>query len=413
MTTLKLFLVGLLCLAYSFPLNAADWPQWRGPHQDGISKEESLLKKWPEGGPKKLWTTDKAGMGYSSYSIVDGTIYTMGSIEDESYIMAFNDSDGTPKWKTKVGVKLENGWGGGPRGTPTVDGDKVYALAGKGMLICVKAKDGSEVWSVDLVKDFGGSVPNWGYSESVLVDGNKVICTPGGKQGAMIALDKLKGTLIWRAVDFKQPAQYSSIIATKLNGKHQYIQLTQKELVGVDSESGDVLWQTAWEGKVAVIPTPIIQNNEVYIASGYGIGCKKIAIDNNFGVKEVFRNKNMVNHHGGVIKVGDYLYGYGDGRGFVCQDFATGEVVWNEKTDAKKGAVAYADGMIYLQEEKTGTIKLIEATPKGWNLVSYFTLNPQTENRSPKGKIWTHPVICNGKLYLRDQEYISCYSISN
>ncbi len=393
---------------------ADDWLNWRGPDRAGISYETGLLKSWPEGGPKKLWTASNSGMGYSGFSVRGEMLYTMGSEGQTEYLICFNSKTGEKLWATPAGSTLKNGWGDGPRCTPTIDGEMVYGLSGEGILIAVNAQSGDESWQVD-IKSFGGEIPQWGYTESPLVEGTKVVVTPGGDQGAMVALDKMTGETIWQSTDFKQPAQYSSIVAADINGKHVYVQLTAKELVGIDSQSGQVVWSSPWKGKTAVIPTPIVNGNDIYIASGYGVGCKMVHVDENNNVTDVYDNQNMKNHHGGVILVGDYLYGYSDGRGWLCQDFKTGEVVWYERNadySLNKGAVSCADGMLYLQEENTGTIVLIEASSEGWKEHGRFVMDPQSEQRSPKGKIWTHPVIANGKLYVRDQEFLNCYDIS-
>jgi outer membrane protein assembly factor BamB len=218
--------------------------------------------------------------------------------------------------------------------------------------------------------------------------------------------------LVWQSTDFTDPAQYSSIIAADWNDKRQYIQLTQESLVGIDSKNGSVLWRVDWNGRTAVIPTPIFKDGYVYITSGYGVGCMLVKLGKNNSAEEVYRNKNMKNHHGGVVLVGDNLYGYSDGVGWLCQDFKTGEEVWSEKGELGKGAVAYADGKLYCLHEDTGDLVLLDASDKGWNEISRFQLDPQTEQRASRGKIWTHPVICDGKLYLRDQEIIICYDIS-
>ena len=265
-------------------------------------------------------------------------------------------------------------------------------------------------WSVHLVQELGGKVPGWGYTESVLVDQGRVICTPGGKNGALAALDAKTGKVLWRSKEFTDAAQYSSPIVIEHQGKRQYVQLFMKNLVGIEAKSGKLLWKSEWPGKVAVIPTPIYADNHVYISSGYGVGCKLVELGG-FTPKDIYENKVMKNHHGGVIKKGDFLYGYSDGYGWVCQNFKSGELVWNEKKALGKGAIAYADGKFYCLGEGDGRVILIEATPRGWTPKGEFTISPQTKQRNPKGKVWTHPVISNGKMYLRDQELIFCYDI--
>ena len=404
----------LACLASlaSAGITRADsWPQFRGPDRSEISKETGLLKQWPEGGPKQLWLYKDAGLGYAGFSVVGPTLYTMGARGDVETLIAIDVKEGSQKWATPMGAMLTNPWGNGPRGTPTFDDNHLYALSGQGELVCANAADGAIVWKASM-EDFGGKRPGWGYTESPLVDGDKVMCTPGGSKGAIVALDKKTGKLVWQSKDFTEGAQYSSIIPADLNGKRQYIQLTMSRLVGLDAADGKVLWTSDWPGKTAVIPTPIVHDNYVYVTSGYKVGCKLVQISPDNKATDVYSSKLMENHHGGVVLVGDYLYGFSNNGGWTCQDFKTGKVVWSEKKKLGKGCLTYADGMLYLMGEADGDVVLIEASPDGWKEHGRFKLQNQTTQRSPKGHIWTHPVISDGKLYLRDQELISCYEVS-
>jgi outer membrane protein assembly factor BamB len=409
MNTKATFFV-VACLTTSATLWAGNWPQWRGADRTDISRETGLLKQWPEGGPKRLWLYKDAGLGFAGFSVVGQMLYTMGARNDTEMLIALDVKDGSEKWTAPIGPMLTNDWGYGPRGTPTVNGDFIYALSGKGELVCAKAADGSIVWKASM-KELGGGIPGWGYTESPLVDGDKVLCTPGGKQGAIAALDKHTGKVIWQSKDFTEGAQYSSIVPADINGKHQYIQLTMHKLVGVDAETGNVLWTSDWPGKTAVIPTPIVKDNFVYITSGYGAGCKLVQIGSDSKATDVYESKLMENHHGGVVLVGDYLYGYSNKSGWVCQEFKTGKEVWANKKGLGKGCLTCADGMLYLMGEADGQVVLIEASPEGWKEHGRFSLQAQTTLRRPKGKIWTHPVIADGKMYLRDQELISCYDV--
>jgi outer membrane protein assembly factor BamB len=397
------------------PASVNDWPTFRGADRTDVSKESGLLKQWPAEGPKKAWVFDKAGLGYSGYAIVAGTLYTTGANDNgEEELIAINAENGTEKWRTVVGGRLSNGWGDGPRATPTVDGDRVYAMGGKGELLCASVRDGKQVWKASMTSDFGGKVPGWGYTESVLVDGDNVICTPGSGAGTLVALNKLTGAKVWQSSDWTDGAQYSSAVAADINGTHQIVQHTMNSIAGVDAKDGKVLWKQAFpQGKTAVIPTPIVKGNSVYMVAGYNAGCMKLDIGPKNEVKVAYENTEMVNHHGGVILVGDYLYGYSDKGGWTCQDFQTGAVVWAEKGKLGKGAIHCADGMLYLLEENSGTVVLIEASPDGWKEHGRFKLDPQTTQRSPKGKIWTHPVVSNGRLYLRDQELLFSFDVKS
>lgn len=251
---------------------------------------------------------------------------------------------------------------------------------------------------------------NWGYTESPLVDGDLVIVTPGGSKGAIAGIDAKTGKVKWQTSDVTENAQYSSIIPIDHGGQRQYVQLLMKSIVSVSKE-GKVLWKTDFPGAVAVIPTPIFKDGQVYVTAGYKVGSKSVKIDGN-SVTEVYSNPDMQNHHGGVILIDGKLYGHSDKGGWTCQDFKTGEIVWQDK-GIGKGAVASADGMLYCQAENDGTIALVKVSDKGWDMVSSFKLEAQTSQRAKDGRIWTHPVISNGKLYLRDQELISCYDVKN
>lgn len=391
-------------------VEAGDWPQWRGPQRTDISEETGLLKEWPAEGPKKLWTFSDAGLGYSSFSIVGNKLFTLGARGNEEFLICINTDSGEEIWSLNVGDLLTNGWGDGPRSTPTVDGAQVFALSGQGNVVSADAETGKEQWRVRL-SDFGGRQPNWGYCESVLVDGEKVVCTPGGKQGALLALNRSTGEKIWQSTEFTEPAHYSSIVIAELNNVRQYIQLTPAKLAGINAADGSLIWQSDWQGRTAVIPTPIYHDGHVYITSGYGVGCKLVKINADNTTEDVYVNKVMKNHHGGTIRIGDHVYGYSDGPGWICQDFLTGEMVWNERSALGKGSVTYAEGHLYCLSEQSGEMALIKATPDGYQEVSRFTLEPQSDQRSQRGKIWSHPVISNGRLYLRDQELISCYDI--
>jgi outer membrane protein assembly factor BamB len=397
-----------LLFAAACLLRADDWPQWRGPNRDDISKETGLLKQWPEGGPKRVWLYENAGNGYSGPAIAKGKLFTLGTRDGSEVMLALDANTGKELWTAKLGGVLENGWGGGPRGTPAVDGDKVYALSGKGDLACVNAADGKVVWTTTM-SSLGGKTPDWGYTESVLVNGDHVVCTPGGKNGAIAALNKKTGEVLWQSKEFTDGAQYPSIVAAKVNGTETYVQLTMQSVVGISVKDGKVLWKEKFPGRVAVIPTPIVRDNLVYVTAGYGVGCKQIRVKPDNSVEVVYENKVIKNHHGGVILIGDYIYGHGD-PGWTCQDFKTGEQVWNDRKFGK-GAIGYADGMLYCLEEGSGTLALIEASSEGWKEHGRFKLDPQTKIRNPQGRIWTHPVISNGKLYLRDQDLIYCYDV--
>ena len=400
-----------MLLTASLALAEGNWPQWRGPDRTGVSDETGLLKSWPANGPRKAWTFNDAGLGYSSFSIVGNRLYTMGSRNNKEQLICVDMTNGKEVWSANVGDHFKNRWGDGPRTTPTVAGDYVYAMGGNGDLVCASTKDGKPVWSKSMTRDLGGKTPGWGYTESVRVDGDKVLGTQGWRVGAIAALNAKTGDVIWQSKQFTDGAQYSSIIVAEHGGKRQYIQLTMNSVVGVEADSGKLLWRSDWPGRTAVIPTPIYHDGHVFITSGYGVGCKLIKLSDDNKASDVYTSKTIVNHHGGVILVGDYLYGHSDTEGWVCMEFKTGKLMWNEKRGVGKGAIGYADGMLYCLGERSGDVALVKATPEGYDEVSRFKLDPQSKQRSNSGGIWPHPTITGGKLYLRDQEFISCYDV--
>jgi len=390
----------------AFLLPAADWPQWRGPNRDGISPDKGLLVEWPSEGPTLVWKGTGIGQGFSSISISGSHIFTMGDEGENSFIYALN-MEGKPLWSSKIG--RPGGDHPGTRCTPTVDGDLVYALGQFGDLVCVEAATGKERWRKNLNRDFGGRMMSgWGNSESPLVDGDKVLCTPGGSQGTVIALNKKTGAVVWQSKDFTDSAAYSSIIKAEIAGVPQYIQLTGASVAGVAPQDGHLLWRAIRRGSTAVVPNPICHDNQVYVTSGYGVGCNlfKVSKDSDhFNAEQVYENKTMVNHHGGVVLVGEYLYGHSDGKGWVCQNFKTGEMVWQDRK-LEKGSLVYADGHLYLRGERKGTVVLIEASPDGYKEHGRFEQPDRSSQNS-----WAHPVVIGGKLYLRDQDILLCYDV--
>jgi outer membrane protein assembly factor BamB len=335
----------------------------------------------------------------------------MGDKDDKAYAHAINLVDGKNLWSTEIGNAGAPGWGNfeGTRSTPTVDGDLVFVLGQYGELVCLRIDDGSKVWEKHLEKDFGGKRPEWGYSESVLVDGDKILCTPGGTNGAIIALDKKTGNLIWQTKDFTDGAHYSSLVCAEIGDVKQYVQLTAESVVGVDTK-GQMLWRADRKGKTAVIPTPIVSGNKVYVTSGYGIGSNLFEIEHTngkFNASQAYANKSIANQHGGAILVGDYVYGYCDReKGWVCQELATGDLKWTEKGSVGKGALTYADGYLYLRSEDNKKVALIKATPERYKETGLFT-----QPDSGKPKTWPHPVVVGKKLYLRDQDILLCYDV--
>jgi outer membrane protein assembly factor BamB len=389
----------------------AEWPQWRGPNRDDVSTEKNLLQEWPAGGPKRLWMFEDAGVGYSGPAIVGKRLYTMGARGGKELLLTLDVNTGKELDAVEIGDILENNWGDGPRGTPTVDGKFIYALGAQGNLVCVEAATGDLQWRKTM-QEFGGSTPTWGFTESPLVYEGMVVVTPGGEQGAIVALDKTTGKLLWQSKDIVTAAHYSSLVVRDGKNGPQLVQLLADQVVGLEPKTGKLLWSSPWPGRVAVIPTPIVKDDMVYVTSGYGVGCKLLKISDDGGAEVAYENKVMKNHHGGVILLDNHLYGHSDDVGWVCQELESGDRVWREREALKKGAIAYADGRLYCLSEDDGEVVLIEPSTAGWKEHGRFTLDPQTDRRKPAGKIWTHPVITDGKLYLRDQNLIYCYDVS-
>jgi outer membrane protein assembly factor BamB len=391
------------------PLLSADWPQWRGAGRVGHSPDTSILAPWPKSGPKQTWVFKDAGVGYSSFSIVGTRLFTMGARQKSEQVICLDATTGKELWATSLGPVYENNWGDGPRSTPTVDGDHLYALSATGILACLNIKDGTEVWKVDVVKSLGGELQGWGYTESVLIDGDHVICTPGGQQGTMAALHKKTGAVVWQSSKLKGPAQYSSPIRIEVNGQPQYAQLLMNKVVGIAPKDGALLWETSFPGRVAVIPTLLFHDNSVYATAGYGTGCQMIKLDG-AEPEVVYEEKSITNHHGGVIVVDGKIYGHSDKGGWTCQDFLTGKIEWQDES-LGNGTCTYAAGHLICVDENDGTVVLATAKPDKWQEISRFKLAPQTSIRKKEGRIWSHPVVVNGRLYLRDQDLIFCYNV--
>jgi outer membrane protein assembly factor BamB len=434
-TRLLAVAVGLAVLSLS--ALAADWPQWRGPERTGFSKETGLLKGWPKGGPKLLWTYRNTGLGFSTVSVVGNRIYTLGALDEVEYLIALDVKAGKPvqAWKTRLGpIFSYQNWGDGPRSTPTVDGSLVYALGGQGELVCAEVAGGKVVWRTNLITKLGGEMmTEWGYSESPLVDGDKLIVTPGGDKGTLAALDKKSGKVLWRSTGLKNKAPYSSVVISEAGGVRQYVQNSYISdddggvISGFAAKDGKVLWTMPLNkvSSYAIAPTPIVRGNLVYQTAGYDYGCHLFEISrvgDAFEAKELYSRKNqrsVKNTHGGVVLVGDHIYGHSERLGWICQEFKTGNVVWDERTKLEciaSGSITAADGMLYLYSDE-GEVVLLKASPEGWQEHGRFGIPekskvPQQRPTSRAAKIWTPPVVANGRLYLRDEELLFCFDVS-
>jgi outer membrane protein assembly factor BamB len=394
--------VVLLALAQlAIGQSAANWPQWRGPNRDGISKETGLLREWPADGPTLVWKASGAGRGYSSLSIANGKLYTMGVRGNREFVIAFDIATGKEAWATAHGAVFENDRGDGPRGTPTIDGDRVYALGGSGDLSALDARTGKIIWTKNILKEFGGSNIQWGISESPLILGNKVLVNAGGPGASMVALNKADGALIWKSQS--DEAGYSSAIPLEVNGATQVVFFTAARAVGLDANSGRLLWDYAHpSNRTANVATPIARGNRVFISSDYGTGGGVVEIKPDNKAQEIWFTKDMRNHHSSSVLVGDYLYGFSSSI-LTAIKFDTGEIAWRDRS-VGKGSLVYADGNLYCFSEN-GVVGLVEATPTGYKEKGRF--------RIQQGSLptWTHPVVAGGRLYLRDQDTIYAFDV--
>jgi outer membrane protein assembly factor BamB len=416
---LSILTTTIMIVLFSIEMKAQDWPQWRGPNRDGVSKEANLNLNWEEKSPALLWTFRNAGAGYAAPTIVGSVLYSHGAAGGDDFAFAVDTKTGQLKWKQRLGDLFVMDRGDGSRGSVTVDGDKLYLIRGGGQLHCLSAADGKMLWQKDFRKDFGGNImsrQDWGFSESPLVEGELVICTPGGEKGTMIALNKNTGETVWRSTEWVDLGGYSSPIIAEVAGVRQIIQLTRKGVAGVAVADGRLLWSAEVAGNnTAAIPTPIYRDGMVYVTSGYNAGCAGVRLTKSgdrFQADTVYVNKNMVNHHGGVVLVGDHLYGFSDASGWVCQHFKTGETIWKQRVrDVGKGTALAVNDRLLLQDERTGLLTLISASPEGWQEYGRMAFPERSEVASSDKMVWTHPVVVGGKLYLRDHDLIFCYDL--
>jgi outer membrane protein assembly factor BamB len=396
---------------------ASDWPQWRGPNRDGISPETGFSKRWPKEGPALVWRASGIGRGYSTPAVVADRLYLLGSEGTENeFVEALSTKDGKKIWSTRLGPV------GNPkqqpnfptaRSTPTVEGDSVYALSSDGDLACLDSGSGKIKWKKSFRADFGGKPGTWAYAESPLIDGDSLICTPGGSQATLVALNKKSGEPVWKcALPEGDEAAYSSAIVVQAGGAKQYVQLLQKGLVGVDAATGKFLWRYSKPVSVygANIPTPVASDDEIYVGSaGTGGGAVKLKEkDGSIKPEQLYFGPKYSTAIGGSVKVGNYLYGT-TGQTLQCVEFATGQVKWEERSIAP-ASLAYADGLLFLHGEN-GDVALVEASPEGYREKGRFSPADQPAKLNGMEKAWAYPVPVNGKLYIRDHESLWCYAV--
>ncbi|HYE17895.1 MAG TPA: PQQ-binding-like beta-propeller repeat protein [Tepidisphaeraceae bacterium] len=433
MSATRAALFALLALATA--ARADDWPAFRGPARDGVSREAGLPKAWPKDGPPLRWSIDTLGHGYSGPAVVGDRLYVSAARRDDEFLIALDLTANPPKelWATKIGPTFTwkgNSWNRGPSATPTVHDGAVYALGGFGDLVSADAATGKERWRTNLPKDLGGEVNpigggleeptalGWGYAHAPLVDGDHVICVPGGPRGLLAALDRKTGKPAWRSADANDRAPYASPVLATLAGVRQIVQVTNAGLAGFDPATGKRLWayarQPAYDD--VVVAAPVIWGDLVFSSVGFGQGCDCVrvtaaAAGGALKAEKVYSNKAVQNRDGGLVVIDGNAYGHSENRGWVCVELATGTVKWSDKDELGRGSVTAAGGVLYCAAEKGGAIALVEATPAGRKETGRLTLPRESNQRPSSGGLWTHPVVANGRLYIRDQESLYCYDL--
>jgi len=399
------------------PVPAADWPQWRGPNRNGISDETGLMKEWPKEGPKLRWQTKETGLGYSTPAVVGERIYLLANegLENE-FAQALSTKDGHRIWRTplgKVGNPSQKPSFPAARSTPTVDGEVLYALGSDGDLACIETVTGKVRWQKNVRVDFGGKPGTWAYAESPLVDGDALVCTPGGSEATLVALNKKTGDVVWKsAIPGGDEAAYASVIIVESGGIKQYVQMLQKGLVGVAAKTGQFLWR--YDKTVsrygANIPTPVTRDGNIFCAgAGTGGGLVKLKVNGDVVVAEqAYFSPKLPAAIGGAVLLGDYLYGTGQ-SGMLCVEFGAGTIKWEERA-LGPASMCFADGRLYLHGEN-GEIALVEPSPDGYHEKGHFTPPDQPKRSEPMEKAWVYPVVANGSLYLRDHNLLWCYDV--
>jgi hypothetical protein len=393
-------------------LKQFSWPGFHGKDRHNKSQETNLAKSWPVGGPEMLWTVSGLGVGYSSVSIADGMIFTSGTYDNQTYVFAF-DLDGKLIWKKPNGStwNVEVSWAkgyDGPRSTPTFDNGMVYHQSELNKLTAYKASNGDVVWSRDLMKDFETEMPIYGFTESVLIEGEKLYIKPSGKKGFQVCLNKTNGETIWVNNEIQGTYAYNSPVLHDFGGYHQLISASSEGYFGVDTETGKLLWKVNFENQYKLNCTDaVVVNDYVFISNGAGGGSMLIKLKSSgkaITTQTIWETELMDNYHGGIIYHNGYFYGSGDrSRGWFSIDMQTGKQMW--KSPASMGSLTYADEMLYMYDEK-GTMRLVKATPDRYEVTGEFKLPKGT------GPYWAHPVVCGGRLYLRHADKLYVFDIN-
>lgn len=385
---------------------STDWPQWRGPDRNGVSKETGLLKQWPKSGPALVWSASQLGGGYGSVAVRGDRVYLQGMKNRQSIVTSLDRATGKFVWSAQLGSSGNNDRGSGPRSTPTVDGDRVFALTENGDLASLQAADGKIVWRRNILQEFRGRNINWLISESPLVDRDLVIVSPGGRNAGMVALEKATGKTVWTSKELSEEAGYASPVVADVQGVRTIMTLTSEAAVGVRASDGKLMWRYGNVANgTANITTPVYADGKVFFTSAYGTGGALLglrAAGEENRAQEIYFTSNMQNHHGGVVLVDGYLYGFSNSI-LTCMEFATGKVMWRDRS-VGKGSVAYADGHLYVLSENN-VVGLVEASPTGYREKGRFPVPDQGWSS------WAHPVVSGGRLYIRNQEILASYDV--
>jgi outer membrane protein assembly factor BamB len=392
----------------------ADWPCFHGIQRDNLSTDTGLLQEWPQDGPELLWTNSDIGHGYSSVAIADDRIFTAGMIDKQTYVTAL-DMAGKKLWHSLNGqswqASARQTWAvpyAGSRCTPTIDGDTVYHLSELGRLAAFDIQTGNEKWNLNILETFSAERPEYGYSESILIHGDKIFCCPAGAKGYMVAIDKDTGKTLWASDEIKDAVGNCSPIIANIKDVEQIITMSSSHVLSFDPNNDSLLWEYPFVNKRENNCADVIASNGlVYASSGYGGGSILLRpqkqADGKFSIEPVWQNELLDNHHGGVLLMDGNLYGAGhEARGWFCLDFKTGKQMWNSPG---KGSLTYADGRLYCLDEK-GTMSLIKETHEKWDQVGSLKLP-----RGEKGLFWAHPVVCGGRLYIRHSDKLFAYDI--
>jgi outer membrane protein assembly factor BamB len=405
---LATLLIGSVCFA-------DDWPQFRGPKRDGKSAETGLLKTWPRGGPRLLWSVEGLGIGFSSTAIAHGSVYTTGMLGEEGFLFAY-DLAGHLRWKVSYGPEWRKSYKG-TRTTPTVDGDRVYVFSGLGRLVCFEAQTGRQIWSVDTLKKFDGHNISWGMCGSPLIDGDKVYCTPGGKKGLIVALNKWTGKTIWATTGLNELSSYASPILIEDRGRRLLVNLVQKSVVGVSPDDGRLLWRVPFKCSFDTgTITPIYKDGCLFVTSVIEFdattGGLMLRLSDDLTTPTKKWSQPVLDClHGGVVLVDGYLYGSNfetiTSGNWVCLDWNSGRVMYEARWGGNKGSIIYADGMLYCYAENTGDVALVKASPDRFEIVSSFGVTQGS------GQHWAHPAISDGRLYIRHGDALMAYDIAD